>query len=85
MLTTLTTMLGLAPLALFAEGQARFLQPMAVSLFFGLALATALILLVVPCFYHILEDLLTLTRRIARPDRNGARPDLPAPESEGPL
>lgn len=64
LLTTLTTMLGLMPLALFAQGQAKFLQPMAISLFFGLAVATVLILVVVPCFYWILDDILVGPRRL---------------------
>ena len=62
-LTSITTMLGLSPLAFFAEGQARFLQPMAITLFFGLAVGTFLILLLVPCVYLLLEDLLTLPAR----------------------
>lgn len=63
LLTSITTMLGLLPLTFFATGQARFLQPMAISLFFGLAIATFLILVLVPCTYAILEDLLALARR----------------------
>lgn len=65
-LTTVTTMLGLSPLVFFVQGQARFLQPMAIAVFFGLAVATALVLVVVPCAYHILEDLIALPRRFAR-------------------
>lgn len=61
-LTSITTMLGLAPLALFATGQARFLQPMAITLFYGLAAATLLILIVVPCGYAALEDLIAVAR-----------------------
>lgn len=57
-LTSVTTMLGLSPLTFFASGQARFLQPMAISVFFGLAFATVLILIVVPCAYGILDDFL---------------------------
>ena len=41
-------MLGLAPLTFFASGQARFLQPMAISIFFGLTVAALLILVLVP-------------------------------------
>ncbi len=63
-LTSITTMLGLSPLAFFAEGQARFLQPMAITLFFGLAVATFLILLLVPCAYLLLDDLLALPARL---------------------
>ena len=57
-LTTITTMLGLFPLTFFASGQARFLQPMAISVFFGLLVATLLILLVVPATYGVLMDTL---------------------------
>jgi multidrug efflux pump subunit AcrB len=66
LLTTITTMLGLTPLTFFVTGQARFLQPMAISLFFGLAGATVLVLVVVPCAYAALEDLLALARRPRR-------------------
>lgn len=63
LLTSLTTMLGLTPLTFFASGQARFLQPMAITMFFGLAAGTFLILLVVPAAYGALEDVLALARR----------------------
>ncbi|MEM9380219.1 MAG: efflux RND transporter permease subunit, partial [Planctomycetota bacterium] len=62
-LTSVTTMLGLAPLTFFATGQARFLQPMAISIFFGLAVATVLILVLVPVAYVVLEDLIGAVRR----------------------
>jgi multidrug efflux pump subunit AcrB len=57
LLTTVTTLLGISPLIFFASGQTAFLSPMAVSLGFGLLFATALILVVVPCFYLIADDL----------------------------
>jgi len=58
LLTTVTTFLGISPLIFFATGQTAFLSPMAVSLGFGLVVfATALILIVVPCFYLIADDL----------------------------
>ena len=62
-LTSVTTMLGLLPLTFFVSGQARFLQPMAISIFFGLAVATLLILVLVPAAYVVLEDLVGLVRR----------------------
>ncbi len=61
MLTTITTFLGISPLIFFASGQTAFLSPMAVSLGFGLIFATILILVVVPCFYMVLDDLRTAT------------------------
>lgn len=57
LLTTITTFLGISPLIFFASGQTAFLSPMAVSLGFGLIFATVLILVVVPCFYMVLDDL----------------------------
>ena len=57
LLTTVTTFLGISPLIFFASGQTAFLSPMAVSLGFGLVFATILILIVVPCFYLIMDDL----------------------------
>lgn len=59
LLTTITTFLGISPLIFFSTGQTAFLAPMAVSLGFGLVFATALILLTLPCFYLIADDIRT--------------------------
>jgi multidrug efflux pump subunit AcrB len=56
LLTSITTFLGVSPLIFFASGQTAFLSPMAVSLGFGLLFATVLILVVLPCFYLIADD-----------------------------
>jgi len=61
LLTTVTTFLGISPLIFFASGQTAFLSPMAVSLGFGLVFATVLILVVLPCFYMIADDIRTYT------------------------
>ncbi len=53
MLTSVTTIAGLIPLLLETSFQAQVLIPMATSLCFGLALATALILILVPTFYYV--------------------------------
>jgi hydrophobic/amphiphilic exporter-1 (mainly G- bacteria), HAE1 family len=53
LLTSLTTVLGLLTLIFFASGQAKILQPMAVSLGFGIAWATVLNLIYVPLLYSI--------------------------------
>jgi len=50
-LTSLTTIAGLAPLIMEKSFQAQLLIPMAASLAFGLMLATALVLLLIPVFY----------------------------------
>jgi len=57
LLTSITTCVGLAPLMLEKSFQAQFLIPMAVAIVFGLAFATFIILLLLPLFYLILEDL----------------------------
>lgn len=54
LLTSITTILGLATLIFFASGQALILQPMAVSLGFGILWATVLNLYFVPMLYRII-------------------------------
>ena len=56
-LTTLTTFGGLTPIILETSRQAAYLIPMAISLGFGIVFATAIILVLVPCLYMVLEDL----------------------------
>jgi len=53
LLTSLTTILGLSTLIFFASGQSLILQPMAVSLGFGILWATVLNLYYVPMLYRI--------------------------------
>jgi len=53
-LTSITTVLGLSTLIFFASGQALILQPMAVSLGFGILWATILNLYYVPMLYRII-------------------------------
>ena len=61
LLTTITTFLGISPLIFFASGQTAFLSPMAISLGFGLIFATVLILVVLPCFYMVADDIRNFT------------------------
>ncbi len=57
LLTSTTTILGLAPLMLERSLQAQFLIPLAISIVFGLLASTVLVLLVIPALYTILDDL----------------------------
>jgi len=57
LLTSLTTFGGLTPIMLETSRQARFMIPMAISLGFGVLFATLITLLLVPCFYLVVEDL----------------------------
>jgi len=66
LLTSITTFLGISPLIFFSTGQTAFLAPMAVSLGFGLLFATVLILIGVPCFYMVADDLRAKSIKIFR-------------------
>jgi len=75
-LTTLTTVVGLAPVAYGIGGLDPFLQPAALTLIWGLLFGTVLTLIFIPCVYAILDD---ITLRIAhhttvrRNRRNGKK------------
>ncbi len=56
LMTTITTVLGLFPLALGIGEGSEFLQPLGVVVFSGLSLATLLTLFIIPCFYILLHD-----------------------------
>ena len=60
LLTSLTTFFGLLPMIFEPSVQARFLIPMAISLGFGVLFATFIILLLVPVFYMVTEDVRVL-------------------------
>jgi multidrug efflux pump subunit AcrB len=53
-LTSVTTILGLSTLIFFASGQALLLQPMAISIGFGLFWATILNLYLIPMIYRVI-------------------------------
>ncbi len=61
-LTSITTIVGLAPILLEQSSQAQSVKPMAVSLTFGLLAATVLTLFVVPSLFLITND----ARRVIR-------------------
>ena len=57
LLTSLTTFLGLAPIAIFETSlQAQLVVPMAASLAFGILFATVITLFLIPALYLILDD-----------------------------
>jgi len=59
LLTSMTTIAGLTPLMFETSLQAQFLVPMAVSIVFGLAYATLLILIVIPTMLSVSESALS--------------------------
>jgi hydrophobic/amphiphilic exporter-1 (mainly G- bacteria), HAE1 family len=85
LLTSITTVFGLMPLAFFASGQARFLSPMAISIVFGISFSTGLTLVVIPSLYLVLEDLKELFRGPPSESQATADPSMiPPAGGEGP-
>jgi multidrug efflux pump subunit AcrB len=58
LMTTITTVLGLFPLALGIGEGSEFLQPLGIVVFAGMSLSTMLTLFIIPCFYTTLHDVL---------------------------
>jgi len=56
-LTTLTTVCGIATVAYGIGGLDPFLRPMALAISWGLMFSTCLTLIVIPCFYFISQDI----------------------------
>ena len=96
-LTALTTMLGLIPMAIglsfdFRElkwivgsTSAQWWGPMAVAVIFGLAVATVLTLVMVPTMYSIFEDFRGLRSRIfKRANREATVVETPDPQHASP-
>ena len=55
-LTSITTIAGLSPLMLETSMQAQFLIPMAATIAYGLAVATVMILIILPVFISLFND-----------------------------
>ncbi|MCU0517271.1 MAG: efflux RND transporter permease subunit [Oscillatoria sp. Prado101] len=62
MMTTITTVLGLFPLALGIGEGAEFMQPLGVVVFSGMSVSTILTLFIIPCLYTLLHDFSALFR-----------------------
>ncbi len=62
LLTSITTILGLSTLIFFAEGQSVILQPMAISLGFGLLWATVINLFFLPTLYALTHKITKRSR-----------------------
>ncbi|MEM7351184.1 MAG: efflux RND transporter permease subunit, partial [Acidobacteriota bacterium] len=70
LLTSVTTILGLLPMAVGLGGTSDVWQPLATTIASGLAVATVISLLLIPCLQAILDDLQRLAGRL----RYGAAP-----------
>ncbi|MBT4018509.1 MAG: efflux RND transporter permease subunit [Alphaproteobacteria bacterium] len=78
LLTSLTTMGGLLPLLFETSLQAQFLIPMAVTLVFGLGVATALVLIVVPSLMVMQRDVANIRDRVLGRVRKTTSASVPA-------
>ncbi|MCX7397419.1 MAG: efflux RND transporter permease subunit [Planctomycetales bacterium] len=76
MLTSLTTIAGLAPILTETSFQAQLVIPMAASLCFGLMTSTVLVLVLVPTFYLIYARIFGVTVDEKSPEAVGATPVL---------
>jgi multidrug efflux pump subunit AcrB len=65
-LTTITTVVGLLPLAYGIGGSDPFIAPMALALGYGLLFATPLTLLLIPCLYVVRTDVFFVFRWLFR-------------------
>lgn len=63
-LTSITTIAGLAPLMLETSRQAQFLKPMAISIAYGIGIATVLTLLMLPLFLSFSNNLKSKNRML---------------------
>ena len=73
LLTTLTTVLGLAPLLYEQSRQAQFLKPTIITLVYGLGFGLLLVLVVVPALVRIGRDIGAAIRAFRRALRAGRR------------
>ncbi len=78
LLTTLTTVLGLAPLLYESSQQAQFLKPTVITLVYGLGFGMVLVLLVVPALLAVQQDFGAQFRALRRVLASGARARGPA-------
>ncbi|OWU85437.1 acriflavine resistance protein B [Oceanicola sp. 22II-s10i] len=69
LLTTLTTVLGLAPLLYEGSSQAEFLKPTVITLCYGLGFGMILVLVIVPALIAVQADVQSKTRAFRRATR----------------
>jgi len=63
-LTSGTTVLGLIPTIYGLGGKDAFVAPLGLAFGYGLIFATVITLILVPCFYHVAEDIKGVTARL---------------------
>jgi multidrug efflux pump subunit AcrB len=78
LLTTITTVCGLIPMAVGLGGKSPIWMPLASTIIFGLTFATLLTLFIMPALYAITTDINALFARKPSPAQSPAMDELPA-------
>ncbi len=75
-LTSVTTVVGLMPVAYGIGGSDPFLKPMALAIGWGLVFATILTLMLIPCLYAISDDISAFIKKLRHkmPDITSFKP-----------
>ena len=79
LVTTITTVAGLLPMALGLAGYSSIWSPFAACFCYGLSVATLLTLVLMPCFYLICDDFSRLLARLTSWPRSGDPPGSVTP------
>ncbi|MDX2231438.1 MAG: efflux RND transporter permease subunit [Leptolyngbyaceae cyanobacterium bins.349] len=82
LMTTITTVLGMFPLALGSGQGGEFLQPLGIVVFSGLSLATLLTLFIIPAFYVLLHGIFEWRPGKQQPTRYEEPMEAPPPREE---
>ncbi|MBQ7266409.1 MAG: efflux RND transporter permease subunit [Firmicutes bacterium] len=75
LMTTLTTVLGMVPMALAIGSGMESMQPMGIAIIFGLSASTLLTLIFIPTLYCITDSIIRGVKRLFRgkPKKNGVK------------
>jgi HAE1 family hydrophobic/amphiphilic exporter-1 len=77
LMTTLTTVLGLVPLALGLSDGGELMAPLAVAMIGGLSLSTVMTLVIVPVFYSLFDDARMLGKKKKHKAKEEAKEPAP--------
>ncbi len=83
LMTTLTTILALVPMALgLSEGAAEMMSDMSITMISGMVVSTIVTLLFTPVYYSVIDD---LSHIFSRKKKKGEPPTQPPAEMEAPI
>ena len=81
-MTTLTTVLGLLPMAMGMSEGSEIIAPLAIVIIGGLIMGTVLTLVLIPVVYSLIDDLTLAIKRLFRIKPKGTPPDGMAVQEE---